>query len=43
MDIPKSIEELRVLSSEYKTNIGASRENEEEQAYLQYIEDHIKA
>ena len=30
IDIPKTIEELRVLSSEYKKNLGASHEIEEE-------------
>lgn len=43
MDMPKTIEELRVLSNEYKKNLGAADEIHEEQVYLQYIEDHLKA
>ena len=30
MDMPKSIEELRVLSNEYKKNLGATDEIHEE-------------
>ena len=43
MDMPKSIEELRVLGNEYKKNLGATDEIYEEQIYLKYIEDHLTA
>ena len=43
MDMPKSIEELRVLGNEYKKNLGATDEIHEEQIYLKYIEDHLTA
>ena len=34
MDMPKNIEELRLLSNEYKKNLGATDEIAEEQVYL---------
>ena len=41
--MPKTIADLRILSNEYKKNLGATDEIQEEQVYLQYIEDHRSA
>ena len=43
MEMPKTLDDLRVLSREYMRNIGVTENIEDEQAYLQYIEDHLKA
>ena len=42
MDMPSSLEDLRLLSREYIKNIGVNDEMQDEQVYLQYIEDHLK-
>ena len=41
--MPSSLEDLRLLSREYMKNIGAVDDLQDEQVYLQYIEDHLKA
>ena len=43
MDMPKTLDDLRILSREYMRNLGVTDNLEDEQAYLQYIEDHLKA
>ena len=41
--MPKTLEDLRLLSREYMKNLGATDEIHDEQVYLAYIEDHLKA
>jgi hypothetical protein len=43
LDLPMGIDDLKKISSEYIKNLGSSDVLLEEQIYLQYIEDHIKA
>ena len=42
MDMPKSIEDLRLLSREYMKNLGVNDDLQDEQVYLHYIEEHLK-
>ena len=41
MDMPKTLDDLRLLSREYMKNLGANDDLQDEQVYLQYIEDHL--
>ena len=41
--MPKNLDDLRMLSREYMKNLGATDDLVDEQVYLQYIEDHLKA
>ena len=43
MDMPSTIEDLRLLSREYMKNLGVTDDLQDEQVYLQYIEEHLKA
>ena len=43
MDMPKTLEDLRLLSREYMKNMGVQDDMQDEQVYLQYIEDHLKS
>ena len=44
LDMPKSLDDLRLLSREYMKNLGGAADDlNDEQVYLQYIEDHLKA
>lgn len=43
MDMPKTLEDLRLLSREYMKNLGVTDDILDEQVYLQYIEDHLHA
>ena len=44
LDMPKSLDDLRLLSREYVKNLGGAADDlQDEQVYLQYIEDHVKA
>jgi len=42
MDMPSSLEDLRMLSREYMKNLGVTDDLKDEQVYLQYIEEHLK-
>ena len=41
--MPSSIEDLRLISREYMKNLGVTDDLQDEQVYLQYIEEHLKA
>ena len=43
MDMPKSVEDLRLMGKEYMKNLGATEDLQDEQVYLQYIEEHLNA
>ena len=43
MDMPKSIEDLRLMSREYMKGLHVVDDIQDEQVYLSYIEDHLKA
>ena len=42
MDMPKNLDDLRLLSREYMKNLGITDELADEQVYLAYIEDNLK-
>ena len=42
MDMPKNLNDLRLLSREYMKNLGITDELADEQVYLAYIEDNLK-
>ena len=41
--MPNSLDDLRLLSREYMKNLGVNDDLQDEQVYLAYIEDHLKA
>ena len=41
--MPNSLDDLRLLSREYIKNLGVNDDLQDEQVYLAYIEDHLKA
>ena len=43
LEMPKSIDDLRKISSEYLKNLGSGDMLIEEQIYLSYVEDHLLA
>lgn len=43
LDMPNTIEDLRLLSKEYMRNLGGNDDLREEQIYLSYIEEHLNA
>ena len=42
MDMPKKLDDIRMLSREYMKNLGVTDDIADEQVYLQYIEDHLQ-
>ena len=42
MEMPKNLDDLRLLSREYMKNLGITDELADEQVYLAYIEDNLK-
>ena len=43
LEMPKTIDDLRLFSKEYMKNLGVMDDLNEEQIYLSYIEDHLNA
>ena len=41
--MPKNLDDLRLLSREYMKNLGVTDDMADEQVYLAYIEDNLKA
>lgn len=43
IDLPRSIEDLRLISNQYIKNSSAVEQTQDEQIYLSYIEEHYLA
>jgi hypothetical protein len=43
IDLPKSVEDLKLISKQYQKNISAVEQTQDEQIYLSYIEEHYLA